>query len=186
MVTVMSAFAWLGLRWNASWQSSWSEELKTFQALGISACLAFGWPGFELLFIHTRPKWCGILHWEYVLRKAGNLGVHGWWSCWLPQRVRRCHFSKVKFTCSSSLMVGIVSWRVFSERSWDEAFSMFTTWKLADSMERAISNYELREAVDFSQRRHQRSVVEWQCSINWSLIASSSEYLSVTMLTQSA
>ena len=130
MVTVMSAFAWLGLRWNASWQSSWSEELKTFQALGISACLAFGWPGFELLFIHTRPKWCGILHWEYVLRKAGNLGVHGWWSCWLPQSVRRCHFSKVKFTCSSSLMVGIVSWRVFSERSWDEAFSMFTTLKI--------------------------------------------------------
>ena len=36
-------------------------------------------------------------------------------------------------------------------------------------MERAISNNELREAVDFSRMRGQRSVVEWHCSINWSL-----------------
>ena len=61
---------------------------------------------------------------------------------------------------------------------WDEAFSMFAVWKLADSTEWAISNNELREAVDFSRRRRRRSVVEWQCSINWSLIAFSSEYLS--------
>ena len=60
MVTVMSAFACLGLRWNALWHTSSSEELKTFQALGISACVAFGWPGFEVLFIHRRSKWCGI------------------------------------------------------------------------------------------------------------------------------
>ena len=69
-------------------------------------------------------------------------------------------------------------WWANSEFSWDEAFSMFAAWKLADSMERAISIKELGETVDFSRRRRRRSVLEWQCSIRWSLIASSSEYLS--------
>ena len=178
MVTVMSAFTWLGLRWNARWHSSSSEELQTYRALRISACLLFGWTRFEVFFIHTRQKWCRIPHWEHVLRKAGHLGVFGWWSRWLPQCVHCCRFSEVKFTCSSSLIVGIVSWWAFPCRSWDEAFSMFAAWKLADSTEWPISNNELREAVDFSRRRRRRSVVEWQCSINWSLIAFSSEYLS--------
>ena len=109
MVTVMSAFTWLGLRWNAWWHSSSSEELQTYRALRISACLLFGWTRFEVFFIHTRQKWCRIPHWEHVLRKAGHLGVFGWWSRWLPQCVHCCRFSEVKFTCSSSLIVGIVS-----------------------------------------------------------------------------
>ena len=57
--------------------------------------------------------------------------------------------------------------------------------KILHSMEQAISNNELREAVDFSRRRRRRSVVEWQYSINWSLIALSSEYLSKTQCSPS-
>ena len=135
MVTLMSAFTWLGLRWNASWHSSSSQELQTYRALEISACLLFRWPGFEVFFIHTRPKWCRIPHWEHVLRKQGIWefvagGRAGYRNVYIVAAS-----PKVKFSCSSSLIVGIVSWWAFSDRSWDEAFSMFATWKLADSME---------------------------------------------------
>ena len=72
MVTVMSAFTWLGLRWNAWWHSSSSEELQTYRALRISACLLFGWTRFEVFFIHTRQKWCRIPHWETAKSRASG------------------------------------------------------------------------------------------------------------------
>ena len=72
--------------------------------------LPFSWPGFMVLLMHLHPKWFRFPHWEHVSRKAGHLGVHGWCLGWLLQSVHCCRLSEVKFTCSSSLRVGVVSW----------------------------------------------------------------------------
>ena len=86
MVTVISDFSWIGLSWNAD---NFHRHLRSNKHTGpwvsLPVCLL---DDLDLRFVsYTRPKWLSVPHWERVLRKAGHLGVRGWWSGWFYRNV---------------------------------------------------------------------------------------------------